>query len=197
MRRLSIAVVCVLAVLGLAWWLIAGRGIGANGRQPWPLEERTARAAWRMLVPAHVRDAINPAPATPDVLKSAREHFADHCAICHDNDGSGQTTIGARVYPPIPDLRVTRTQELTDGELFYAIEQGVPWTAMPGWRTGTPEGEQQSWALVRFVRHLPAITPDEIKEMEKLNPKPPPNPERDKEIEDFLKGSVKKGRGGY
>jgi hypothetical protein len=94
--------------------------------------------------------------------------------------------MGQRVYPQTPDLRSARTQGLTDGELFYAIEQGIPWTAMPGWTTGTSEGEQESWALVRFMRHLPAITPDELKEMERLNPKPPPNPEHEREIEDFL-----------
>jgi hypothetical protein len=39
--------------------------------------------------------------------------------------------IGRRVYPPVPDMREAPTQGLTDGELFYAIEQGIPWTAMP------------------------------------------------------------------
>jgi hypothetical protein len=41
---------------------------------------------------------------------------------------------------------------------------------------------------VRLIRHLPSITPDELSEMERLNPKPPPNAAREKEIEDFLKG---------
>jgi hypothetical protein len=80
--------------------------------------------------------------------------------------------------------------------LFYAIEQGIPWTAMPGWTTGTTEGEQESWALVRFIRHLPHVTRDELEEMERLNPKSPVNEEREKEIEDFLKGPPSTGRGG-
>jgi hypothetical protein len=60
---------------------------------------------------------------------------------------------------------------------------------MPGWTTGTPDGERESWALVRLVRHLPAITADELEEMERLNPKAPADPARERAIDDFLSGS--------
>jgi hypothetical protein len=145
------------------------------------------------MVPREVQRAANPVPATPDVLNDARAHWADHCALCHDNDGRGDTPVGRRVYPRVPDLRSPATQGLTDGELFYAIEHGIPWTAMPGWTTSTHEGEMQSWALVRFIRHLPSITPAELREMERLNPKPPANSQQEKDIDDFLKGPTKKG----
>jgi hypothetical protein len=95
--------------------------------------------------------------------------------------------IGRNVFPPAPDMREKRTQALTDGELFYAIEHGIPFTAMPAWGTDTPEGELQSWALVRFIRHLPALTPEELKDMERFNPKSLMDIQRDQEIDDFLK----------
>ena len=187
-RRVRVASVLVVAILfGVGWWL-HGRGISAVSRQPLPLEANLAEAAWRFLVPVAVRTATNPVVATPAVLKEAREHWADHCALCHGNDGSGETQLGRRVYPPVPDMRGARTQALTDGELFYAIEQGIPWTAMPGWTTGSKDGELETWALVRLVRHLPAITPEEIQEMENLNPRAPASDAREREIEDFLKG---------
>jgi mono/diheme cytochrome c family protein len=100
-------------------------------------------------------------------------HFADHCATCHANDGSGDTTLGRNMYPPAPDLRAAGTQRLTDGELFYAIESGIPWTGMPAWGNGTDEGRHESWKLVRFIRHLPRLTADEIRRMEQLNPRSP------------------------
>jgi mono/diheme cytochrome c family protein len=197
MRRLlvwSAAFVAVLLVVVFAF--VRGMGITTK-RDPPAVEEWVANAAWRFLIPRDVRDAANPVPNTPDVLQSGLEHFADHCAMCHANNGSGDTTIGRRIYPPAPDMRGPRTQNLTDGELFYAIEQGIPWTAMPGWGNGTPEGEQESWALVRFIRHLSALTPDELKRMEDLNPRSPAEEARDREIEEFLSGSgsppVKKG----
>src|SRR5689334_19674444 len=119
--------------------LSRGAGISAVDHRPLPLEPRVAKVAWRHLVPAHIRDKQNPVPDTTDALKPAREHWADHCATCHANDGSGNSVIGRRVYPRAPDMRAEATQRLTDGELFYAIEHGIPWTAMPGWTTATAE----------------------------------------------------------
>ena len=146
-------------------------------------------------MPPKIRDTANPVPAGPAALTAAREHWADHCASCHGNDGSGDTSLGRRVYPVVPDMRAARTQGLTDGELFYAIEQGIPWTAMPGWSTGTADGQRESWQLVRFIRHLPAITPEELHDMERFNPKSPADLQRERDIDDFLNAPAASGRG--
>lgn len=189
MRRLLLWT-AVLGGLGLLVLLMFVRGMGITARRDPPaIEKRVARAAWRFLIPGDVRRANNPVPDSPEVLRNGLAHFADHCAICHANNGSGDTAIGRRTYPPAPDLREPASQGLSDGELFYAIEQGIPWTAMPGWTTGTPEGERASWELVRFIRHLPALTPAELEDMERLNPKSPAEMERDRQIDDFLRGS--------
>jgi mono/diheme cytochrome c family protein len=180
----------VLAGLAVTILIVFVRGMGITARRDPPaIETRFAKAAWRFLVPGEIRSARNPEPNTPEVLRDGLEHFADHCAVCHANDGSGDTAIGRRIYPPAVDLREAASQGLSDGELFYAIEQGIPWTAMPGWSTGTPEGERESWVLVRFIRHLSALTPAELEEMERLNPKSPAQLERDREIDEFLRGS--------
>ena len=75
-----------------------------------------------------------------------------------------KTAIGNGLYPKPPDLRAAATQDLTDGELFYIIENGVRFTGMPAFGTGKPDpaGEKQVWQLVYFIRHLPRITPAEI-----------------------------------
>jgi mono/diheme cytochrome c family protein len=185
------------------WWILSVFGVGVIAlfafvrgtgisaiRQPFPGEDRIAKAAWRFLIPGDIRAAINPVANTTEVLQDGLEHFADHCAVCHANNGSGDTMVGRRVFPPSPDLRGPRTQGLTDGELFYAIENGIPWTAMPAWRNGTPEGVESSWALVRFIRHLPALTPEELSQMERFNPKSPADLERDRAIDEFLRGGA-------
>ena len=175
-----------IAVLGAALFL---RGSGSTARrEPFPFEERIARASWRFLVPREVRSATNPVAETPEVMQEALEHWADHCAVCHANDGSGASLIGRRVFPPVPDMRQSRTQNLTDGELFYAIEQGIPWTAMPAWTNQTPEGEVESWKLVRLVRRLPALTPADLQVIESFTPRSPAEEQRDREIDDFLSG---------
>jgi mono/diheme cytochrome c family protein len=65
------------------------------------------------------------------LMAEARAHFADHCAICHANNGSGNTEIGQNLYPKAPDMRLRQTQNLTDGELYYTTASGSP-ECLPG-----------------------------------------------------------------
>ena len=107
----------------------------------------------------------NPVEPTELAIAEARDHFADHCAICHANDGTGKTMINSGLYPPAPDMKQTETQALSDGELFYIIKNGVRFTGMPGWG-----GEdEENWKLVHFIRHLPRLTPKELELMQEIN----------------------------
>jgi mono/diheme cytochrome c family protein len=152
------------------------------------IEAFVARRLRRLAIPRSARQAQNPVPATPEVLAEARAHFADHCASCHGNDGSGQTEIGQNLYPKAPDMRQADTQNLTDGELFYIIHNGIRFTGMPAWGEDPPEKDMDSWKLVHFIRHLPEITEQELEEMRKLNPKSPHEMAEEAEEERFLRG---------
>ena len=54
---------------------------------------------------------------------------------------------------------------LSDGELFWIIENGVRFTGMPAF--GGVHRAQDSWNLVLFIRHLPQLTMEERAEMER------------------------------
>ena len=181
------ALVGVATVAGGAWF--ASQGLSARPT-PGPVETRVSRAARHWLVPRDARARVNPDPATPDTLKAGMAHWADHCASCHANDGSGQTAIGQGLYPKPPDMRVADTQNLSDGELFYIIEHGVKITGMPAWGSGTPEGDVLTWHLVQFIRHLPTLTADEITEMEELNPRSRAEWQALEEERRFLSGTL-------
>lgn len=96
--------------------------------------------------------------------------------------------MGKNMYPPPPNMRKRETQDMADGELFYVIENGVRLSGMPAWGSGSEHDQEDSWELVRFIRHLPDLSPEEISEMEKLNPKTPGEFQEQQEEEQFLKG---------
>jgi mono/diheme cytochrome c family protein len=177
---ISIAVVVTLAAA-----LVLHRGISARV-EPSRVEGRLARALRTWSIPAEARAATNPIPASPPVLAAGLAHFADHCASCHGNDGSGQTVLGRNLYPRAPDLRRAETQDLTDGELFYIIENGVRLTGMPAW--GGPGTAEGSWHLVHFIRHLPRLTGEERARMEALNPRSPDEWRALQDEDSFLRG---------
>lgn len=184
---LALALALVGAVLAAAIASTLRSGISARD-EPTGLEVAIARAARRLAMPSALRDARNPTPATDAVLAEARAHFADHCAACHGNDGAGRTEIGRNLYPRAPDLRRPPTQSLTDGELFGIVRNGIRLTGMPAWGDGSPESDRESWALVRFLRHLPALTDEEIEAMKALNPKTASDRREEQEEERFLEG---------
>ena len=132
---------------------------------PTPIEAFLARKARYLATPPGVRGMKNPLSPTPLLVAEARDHFADHCSTCHGNNGSGKTMIGSGLYPPAPDMRAEDTQELSDGELFYIIKNGIRFTGMPGWG-----GEDEdNWKLVLFLRHLPELSAEEQEMMKDVN----------------------------
>ena len=163
-----LALIGVIAVVMLVWLWTSGIGTRSA---PGNLETAVSRSARSAMIPAGSRDLPNPEPATSENIRAGLEHWADHCASCHANDGSGNTEIGRSLYPPAPDMRLPATQNLSDGELFYIIENGVKLTGMPAWGTGTPEGQRDSWHLVQFIRRLPSLSEAELAEMEEFNPR--------------------------
>jgi mono/diheme cytochrome c family protein len=165
--------------------VVLGGGVSARP-DPGATEVAVARRLRSALIPAAAREARNPLTLQPRILAEGRNHFADHCAGCHANDGSGDTSLGRSLYPRAPDMRREPTQSLSDGELFYIIENGVRLTGMPAWGgAGRPE---ESWKLVHFIRHLPSLTADEVSEMEGLNPRSAQEWQERRDEEDFLQG---------
>jgi len=191
MSRSGLVVIVLLATLLAAaaagLWYVRATGLSARA-EPSPAEVRVARAVRRLAISSEMRGRQNPVPRSDEALAQGRAHFADHCASCHANDGSGNTEMGRNLFPKAPDMRLAATQELTDGELFWIIENGIRFTGMPGWSTGTKEGEEASWHLVHFIRHLPDVSEAELEGMEALNPRSPEEIRQEIEAERFLRG---------
>src|SRR5688500_15719990 len=172
LRAFLLLAAVIAAMAGVAAFAIVSRGLSTSV-PPTRAEAWVARSMRALATPRADRDRRNPIAASDEVLREARAHFADHCASCHANAGSGDTPMGQRLYPRAPDMREPATQELSDGELFSIIEHGIRLTGMPGWSTGTQAGEEASWGLVHFIRRLPSISAEELAEMEALNPRSP------------------------
>jgi mono/diheme cytochrome c family protein len=184
-RGLKFLVALVVLAIALAGYAVMHLSSSAR-ETPSSSEAWLAYRLRALSIPKGARAEKNPFSSSSELLEEAAHHFADHCASCHGNDGSGDTEMGRHLYPRAPDMRMAATQNLTDGELFYIIHNGVRWTGMPAW--GDANADQDSWKLVLLVRHLPKITPLEIKTMEHFNPRSPAEIEEEKKEEDFLNG---------
>ncbi|MGH7699839.1 MAG: c-type cytochrome, partial [Gemmatimonadales bacterium] len=81
-------------------------------------------------------------PAVQDTAQG-RAVYEKWCATCHGETGTGDGPAGRYMLPRPRDfaqafyqVRSTASGELpTDADLMRAIDDGLPGTAMPGWRT--------------------------------------------------------------
>ena len=184
-----LATLAILAVVGMLGTVIFLKATGLSARAtPGAVETAVARRLRALAVPSDYSRLTNPVLMNEESMRDGMAHFADHCAQCHGNDGSGDTEMGNGMFPPSPDMRESATQSLSDGDLFYIIEHGIRFTGMPAWGTGTLEGEESSWHLVNFMRQLPTLTPEQIEEMAAMNPRPPAEIQQEIEAERFLQG---------
>jgi mono/diheme cytochrome c family protein len=167
-KVLTTLLVAALAIAAIAAWQIVRHGVSARDK-PTAAEAAIAGVLRHLAVPRDARAMKNPVKLTDAVLAEGREHWADHCATCHGNEGKGDTETGRGLYPKPPDMS-DGSPDLSDGELFYIVTNGVRLTGMPGW--GDPRdarSNEQTWHLVHFIRHLPRLTPAELERMRKEN----------------------------
>ena len=178
----------IVSAFGWVGYQLFTTGFSAK-TEPNALEVLMARQIRHLAIPIEKRNAQNPIPLSPDVIKESLAHFADHCALCHANDGSGQTPIGKNVNPKALDLRLPEIQSMSDGEIFWVIHNGIRFTAMPAWGEGDLAEDKDSWKLVHFIRHLPQLTPEELDQMKALNPKTKKEQEEEAAFREFLQGN--------
>ncbi|HUQ49110.1 MAG TPA: cytochrome c [Terriglobales bacterium] len=171
-KIIAVVSLILLVAISVATARMLRRGFSAR-ENPSVIEEMVARSARNLATPAAWKSLQNPQPATAVNVREGMEHFADHCALCHANNGSGDTSLGRGMYPKPPDMRLAPTQDLTDGEIYSIIQDGIRLTGMPAFGAPNNPDDKGSWNLVHFIRHMPKLTPEEEQQMLRLNPKSP------------------------
>ena len=156
-KTLIIAGIALLLVVTLCAGLLKWRGFRATST-PSALETVAARSIRDFAIPGKDRRMTNPDADDWTAIQQGREDFLSRCAACHGFDARGRTPIGANVYPRIPDLHSDSTQDLSDGEIHYIIENGIQLTGMPAMPSVDSESADESWKLTAYIRSL--RTPD-------------------------------------
>jgi predicted CXXCH cytochrome family protein len=152
---LVVIVIVVLCAVMLKW-----RGFRATST-PSALEAATARSVRNFAIPGVERRRKNPVAGDSTAIQQGREDFLARCASCHGIDARGRTPIGSNMYPRVPDLHLSLTQSLTDGEIHYIIENGIQLTGMPAMASAHHESAQESWKLVSYIRSFGMLASQE------------------------------------
>jgi mono/diheme cytochrome c family protein len=88
----------------------------------------------------------------PVALEQGRVYYAQLCMSCHGVRGDGLGEWSYRVAPRPANLARERTRRLSDAQLYEIISEGLPGTAMIGWKRQLSEAQRRQ--VVVYVRHL-------------------------------------------
>ena len=154
-RKTLIIAALALLLAGVLKW----HGFRATSTRS-AFETVAARSIRDFAIPGAERRKTNPDANDWSAIQQGREDFLARCASCHGVDARGRTPIGANVYPRVPNLHSDSTQNLSDGEIHYIIENGIQLTGMPA----MPSAHRESAAAPR--------EPREAREARRVHPKP-------------------------
>lgn len=128
---------------------------------PGKLEKDVAALVVRRSIAKRAGNAANPFPASSENLKTGMAHYKENCLACHGAPGVPESEFGKGLNPTAPELTVPWVQEMSDGELYWVVSNGIRMSGMPAFSsTHKPD---EIWKVVAFVRHLPTLTDAEVK----------------------------------
>jgi cytochrome c len=100
------------------------------------------------------KEVKNPLADTPANIASGKEAFSHYCVACHGLDGQNTgVPFADRMEPPVPPLNSRQVQSYTDGQLYWALENGIFPSGMPASKGILTDNEL--WSIVVYIRHLP------------------------------------------
>jgi mono/diheme cytochrome c family protein len=91
-------------------------------------------------------NSVNPIQPTAESQSAGKAIFEQNCATCHGADGNGVL----QGMPALTDHGMM--SEMSEGDIFHKISEGVPGTGMPPWEDVLTEEER--WHLVNYVNTL-------------------------------------------
>jgi len=101
-------------------------------------------------------------PSDESVVSRGRERYAIYCAVCHDENGTGNGTVHQHAlalkdtkWVPPTNLLTQEIRDRPEGQIFQALSDGV--RNMPGYKTQINVDDR--WAIVVYVKNLQATQP--------------------------------------
>jgi mono/diheme cytochrome c family protein len=108
---------------------------------------------YRQTIPVSAgTDLDNPVSADAGAVQRAEGLYRELCLQCHGEGGLGVATDDPEHTHAGSNLLDPRTQNQRDGDLYWAITNGVAGTEMPAYDAALTD--QERWELVAYLRSL-------------------------------------------
>src|SRR5690606_20189373 len=143
--------VVVLLAAGALMFVAAGMAPVAADAGHWPVTRVLLHSAMSRAV--EVRAMKLQAPPLDDLalLQKGAGHYATACMDCHGAPGVPRRHF-VRQMTPTPPFLPEKLGRMTPEELFWVVDHGIKYTAMPAW--GARGRGDEVWAVVAFLEQI-------------------------------------------
>jgi len=149
-----LGIVATLALAALTLFVIIKEGwVPANAdTKPPALERWAATTALRAMLRREASTAAPPIPADDPHLRAGALLYAANCAVCHGASRGAPTAIARGLYQAAPQFRDDGVEDDPPGRIFWKVDHGIRFTAMPAFSRALTE--TQVWEVTLFLKHL-------------------------------------------
>src|SRR5262245_14407077 len=126
-------------------------GVAVAGLMAWLVTDLHSADALSLSATELERSAVTQIQThiDPIALEQGRVYYAQLCVSCHGVRGDGTGEWAYRVVPRPANLASNRTRKRTDAELYEIVSEGLPGTAMVGWKRQLSEVQRRQ--IVAYV----------------------------------------------
>lgn len=155
---LTVAALGAAAVVSAAWVVLGGLyDVAANTPHLQPVHT-LLETAMRQSVRLRASDIRPPPLDDAQLVARGAACYRAKCVQCHGAPGVAQGDIGKSMQP-LPGPLVDARQRWHARELYWVTKNGIRMSGMPAWEYRLSEDDL--WALVAFLQHLPDMTPQQ------------------------------------
>jgi mono/diheme cytochrome c family protein len=152
---LMLGALLLAAAAGAAAFIALGAyDISATAQHTQPVYSLLEATMKRSVQRRAAEIAVPPLDAPAQIERGAL-CFRAHCVQCHGGPGVAPAAIG-RSMQPLPGPLVDANARWSSAELYWITRHGIKMSGMPAWQHRLADADL--WALVAFVRQLPALT---------------------------------------
>ncbi|MDQ2702444.1 MAG: c-type cytochrome [Pseudomonadota bacterium] len=154
--RHAVLVLVLLGAGGLVF-LAAGMAPIAADAGHWAVTRVLLHSAMSRAVEVRAMPLAAPPLDDPALLQKGAGHYATACMDCHGAPGVPRRHA-VRQMVPTPPFLAEKLGRMTPEELFWVVNHGIKYTAMPAW--GTRGRDDEVWAMVAFLEQIQDMSPE-------------------------------------
>jgi mono/diheme cytochrome c family protein len=147
----------VVAVAAIGYLVVVTGLMPANADGPYlPGERWAAHTSLNATIKREAPQGEAPLQPTEANLLAGVKIYGDNCVVCHGASDGVPTFLAKGFYqhPPLFGRRPDRDEV---GEIYWNVENGIRWTAMPSFKGSLTEA--QIWQVALFLKQMKQLPP--------------------------------------